>query len=265
MFNALLPRSSICEVGYGNLKLLSAKALKLDLRNASASRWFVHVPFCRTFGTAASIRAARAPRHGRPRSRQRRSGARTGDSASIEDPSWSKVFHRYKAERLQLRMELWHAYQMNNKPKIVALTAAWRESGPGGKAPLPLTPAVLAATTEQQQRLANGRWLVPGMCFVHKTLGFRGAIIGCDPWGSSRASRAQPQYHCVVDQRDMSDERTTLIAEEDVVTSTDAFPLQGALVDLLLIPCAALGGYLPGPKVEMALRQQLNNGGSFQL
>ena len=51
---------------------------------------------------------------------------------------------------------------MNDPDWAVAFAAAWIEDGPGGKAPLPLTPAVLAATTVQQQRLARGRDLVPG-------------------------------------------------------------------------------------------------------
>ena len=147
----------------------------------------------------------------------------------------------------------------------MSLTAAWKEEGPGGKAPLPLTPAVVAATAEQQQRLAMGRNLVPGVCFVHRTRGFRGAILGYDPACHSPKLKAQPCYHCITDERDQGGGRLTIVAEEDIEVSLTAFPLQGELVDLLLVPSPALGGYVPGPKIEAALREQLVNGGMFDM
>eukprot|EP00933_Yihiella_yeosuensis_P026881 TRINITY_DN2086_c0_g6_i1.p1 TRINITY_DN2086_c0_g6~~TRINITY_DN2086_c0_g6_i1.p1 ORF type:complete len:267 (+),score=44.00 TRINITY_DN2086_c0_g6_i1:19-819(+) len=184
----------------------------------------------------------------------------------IEDIQWARVFHTYKAERLQLRSEIWAAHQIGDWPRAASLALGWKEKGPGGKAPLPLTPAVLSATSAQQQLLASGQFLVPGMCFVHKELGFRAAIVGCDPMCSADGLKSQPFYHCIVDAQDRpADGQLSLVAEQDIELSEKAFPIEGELVELLLVSCPPLRSYLPGPKLEKALKQQLEDGGIFSL
>jgi len=184
---------------------------------------------------------------------------------SPEMLAWRDVFQSYKDERLQIRRQLWAAAASQDFERAVDLKSAWHEGSLPSKVSL-----------EQQGRLAAGRWLVPGMCISHKRFGYRGVVISCEPWctgtsiwrermGVVRLPRgeAQPFYHCLVDDRDQSGQMT-FVAEENLEILDEAYPVQSNFVDEFLVNCSELPGYLPGPKLEEALRRQ-REGSTFTL
>eukprot|EP00933_Yihiella_yeosuensis_P001163 TRINITY_DN101903_c0_g1_i1.p1 TRINITY_DN101903_c0_g1~~TRINITY_DN101903_c0_g1_i1.p1 ORF type:complete len:173 (-),score=39.73 TRINITY_DN101903_c0_g1_i1:71-589(-) len=127
---------------------------------------------------------------------------------------------------------------------------------------------------EQRSVLLNGRRLVPGTCFKHKTFDYRGVILNSDPWCTYPASwrarwlknrpqaEKQPFYHCLVDERDREGGQSRYVAEENIELSEFIFSIESFLVDQLLIQCKEIGGYLPGSDLEEALERQ-RTGGSF--
>eukprot|EP00446_Apocalathium_sp_SHHI-4_P023445 CAMPEP_0177273086 /NCGR_PEP_ID=MMETSP0367-20130122/66424_1 /TAXON_ID=447022 ORGANISM="Scrippsiella hangoei-like, Strain SHHI-4" /NCGR_SAMPLE_ID=MMETSP0367 /ASSEMBLY_ACC=CAM_ASM_000362 /LENGTH=146 /DNA_ID=CAMNT_0018729287 /DNA_START=96 /DNA_END=534 /DNA_ORIENTATION=+ len=131
----------------------------------------------------------------------------------------------------------------------------------------------LGSSLEQQARLAAGRGLATGVCFVHRVFQYRGVVVACEPWctataawrqtmGAANLSRGetQPFHHCIVDDRDRPPGQTTFVSEENIVPTDEAFPVQSFLVDALLIPCPEIKGYLPRPRLEYALQRQRADG-----
>lgn len=183
---------------------------------------------------------------------------------SPEELQWMELFLKYKAERLQLRRQLW-ARRVAKEP-IEALQEKW-DAGTVDTLPLEL---------EQQARLFAGRHIVPGSCFLHRRYGYRAVVVGCEPWctangawkrmmGVSQLPRGeyQPFYHCLVDERDRPGGQMTFVGEENVTVeegSDAAFPLEHVLVEDLLIRCDELRSYLPSPKLERALAAQRQSG-----
>lgn len=189
--------------------------------------------------------------------------ARTRTPGTGDDPAWAKLFHTYKAERLKIRMHLHQAILSHDFEKLSTLKAAW-DGGFGF--PLP-APQVL------RERLALGGCWVPGVCFRHRQLNYRGVILACEPWCTApaiwRAQRgvpalqrgeAQPFYHVALDERDCPGSHAAFVAEEDLVADEAAFPVQAKLADSFLVRSEALGGYLVGPKLEERLQQHRANG-----
>jgi len=121
---------------------------------------------------------------------------------------------------------------------------------------------------EGRARLAAGRWLVPGTCFRHRKFDYRGVVMGCDPWctyptawratwvPNRPTGEAQPFYYCIVDERDRARGQTRYVAEENMEHDEVAFPAQAAIVDRFFDCCNELGCYLPGSRLEDALRRQ---------
>eukprot|EP00928_Gymnodinium_smaydae_P031766 TRINITY_DN23210_c0_g1_i2.p1 TRINITY_DN23210_c0_g1~~TRINITY_DN23210_c0_g1_i2.p1 ORF type:complete len:373 (-),score=94.79 TRINITY_DN23210_c0_g1_i2:2-1120(-) len=183
------------------------------------------------------------------------------------DEEWRKLFQRYKFERLQLRRQLGAAIQAQALSKIGMLQAAWR-GGFGFPLPVP---------SEQRERLLLGQNLVPGAVIVHRKFGYRGIILACEPWcvaaaawraqmGVPRLARgeAQPFYHCLVDERDRPGGQVTFIAEENAEANDFAYPVEGKMHAQLFVPSAGIGGYLPSPQLQLALRRQ-REGKSFAI
>lgn len=168
-----------------------------------------------------------------------------------DDVRWRFLFHRYKADRLLVRRELLAAVTAADSQRVAALRRQWDE---------PL--AVPTASDEQRARLATGRNLVPGMCFVHRLDSYRGVILACEPWctapeawrldmGVEQLPRKgdQPFYHCVVERGGISGS-ISFEAEDNIqlVFAGDenlAFPVSLPLVDGLFERCDKIGGYLP--------------------
>jgi len=200
--------------------------------------------------------------------------------STVEEPlvagdiAWASTFGSFKAERLQVRRQLSEAIHVQDFAKLGTLRAAWL-----GEVDFPASvisnqgqksPCWVAAAAE---RLAMGRNLVTGTCFVHRKFGYRGVVIACEPrcsgsaaWqvqmGVNKLSRgeAQPFYHCLVDDRDRPGGQITLVAEENMEPSESAYPVQSPLLDLLFVRCDGLGGYLPSPQLEKALARQFTVG-----
>lgn len=183
--------------------------------------------------------------------------------AEAEDTAWTALFHQYKAERMKVRSQLYDAISRHDFSQMSILRAAW--DGSFGF-PLP-------APSHLRERLAGGRSLVPGVCFKHRRTGCRGVILACEPrctapamWkaqmgvASLAGGEAQPFYHCAWDKRDRPETRVGFVAEENIDACEGIFPVQAALVDNLLVPCEALGGYFVGRKLEVKLQQQCMNG-----
>lgn len=191
--------------------------------------------------------------------------ART-EPAGAGDTAWAEAFLRYKERRLQLRQQLRDAFAGQDLDRAMQLKLEWQSPGAANAA---LTPAQNAA-------LATGCWLVPGACFWHKKFEYRGVVLGFDPWCTYPAAwrarwvpnrprgEAQPFYHCLVDERDRPGGQTRYVAEENMEPSDFIYPVHADLADMLLVRCDELGGYLPGPRLDEALRKQ-RAGGGFRL
>lgn len=172
--------------------------------------------------------------------------------------AWARTLFSYKAARQELRHRLNAAYASHDFEQIMSLKLEWTENQnvPSG------------LTRDQEVALSAGRELVAGVCFRHKKFDYRGVIMGHDPWCTyPPAWRAlwvpnrphgeqQTFYHCVVDERDRPGKQSRYVAEENIELCQFVFPLQGELVDRLLICCDQLGGYLPGPQLEKTLQQR---------
>eukprot|EP00747_Dinoflagellata_sp_TGD_P028011 gnl/TRDRNA2_/TRDRNA2_132973_c0_seq1.p1 gnl/TRDRNA2_/TRDRNA2_132973_c0~~gnl/TRDRNA2_/TRDRNA2_132973_c0_seq1.p1 ORF type:complete len:425 (+),score=70.67 gnl/TRDRNA2_/TRDRNA2_132973_c0_seq1:73-1347(+) len=176
-----------------------------------------------------------------------------------EQESWKRAFLEYKELQVQLLRQLWAAASAEDFKEAARLRTAYTEGG---------TSIPAEASLAQQARLFAGRRLVPGVCFKHSKYGYRGVIIGCEPWcnapvawranmGIANLPRGeqQPFYHCLADMRDRPGQ-TTFVAEENLVPSAEAFPIEHPFVGELLIQCDEIQGYLPGPMLDEALKQQ---------
>jgi len=184
-------------------------------------------------------------------------------SMAEHDADWKDVFFRYKDELLQIRRRMWASISMEDFELASTLRDSWNA---GGSFPQ-------ECTVEQQARLAAGRRLVPGVCFVHRRFGYRGVVISCEPWCTAPAAwrrqmgvaslprgETQPFYHCAVDERDRPGGQITFVSEENIEPTDSSFPVQSHAADTLLVPCKELGGYLPGPRLETLLRGQRARG-----
>lgn len=180
-----------------------------------------------------------------------------------EDTEWEEVFHQCKAELLTIRRQLWASVSMEDFAEASALRDSWDAGGT-----LPQN-----CSLEQQARLAAGRRLVTGVCFVHRKFNYRGVIVACEPWCNASSAwrermgvatlprgETQPFYHCLVDDRDRPGGTATFVSEENIVPDASSFSVQNWLVDALLVPCKELGGYLPSPRLDVALQQQRRRG-----
>jgi len=184
-------------------------------------------------------------------------------SLAEHDSDWKDVFFRYKEELLQIRRQMWASISMEDFAEASVLRDSWNA---GGSFPR-------ECTLEQQARLAAGRRLVPGVCFVHRRFKYRGVVLACEPWctapgawrrmmdvASLPRGETQPFYHCCVDDRDRPAGQITFVSEENIEPTDAAFPVQTHIADLFLVPCKELGGYLPGPRLERLLRNQRAKG-----
>jgi hemimethylated DNA binding protein len=189
------------------------------------------------------------------------------EPVTSEQEAWAAVFHSYKVAQAQLRRQLWDAVSTEDFAKADALQTAIAEGG----ASLPA-----GATLQRQLRLQAGRQLVPGVCFVHRRDGYRGVIIGCEPWCNAPAAwrssmnvaelprgEQQPFYNCLVDLDD-GHGQTAFVAEEDMEPTTDAYPIKSPFATTLLVECDEIQGYLVLPRLEEARLQQ-QEGGQFSL
>merc|ERR1712129_236853 len=189
------------------------------------------------------------------------------EPAGTPDALWARHFQSCKEVRLRLKHQLSTAISDGDLDRVASFKTSW--DGEGG-IPSDLTP-------EHRSRLAVGRFMVPGACFLHRRFGYRGVILACEAWCNAPASwRAQmgvpllsggdtqPFYHCLVDARDRPGMPVTFVGEENIELSDSALPVASPLVDLLLVRCDALAGYLPSPALEEALRRQSADG-SFTL
>jgi len=181
------------------------------------------------------------------------------DPVVLRDTKWPELFLNYKVARLLLRMRLCRALAAEDYYSASALQEAWRGSWGFPK----------GATPEQQVRLATGRFLVPGVCIRHRQHGYRGVVLGCEPWARALMARRlpvgplegvprtlQPLYHVLVDERDAARLGAAFVAECDLEPCTDAFPVKSRFVGRLLEPHDEIQGYLPGEVLKQAIRRQ---------
>lgn len=177
-----------------------------------------------------------------------------------EDKAWAKAFHAYKQDRMQLRRQLWAAVAAEDFEQAAELRKAWEISAGS----LPEVPAL-----EMEARLMAGKRFVPGVCFVHRRYGYRAVIVACEPCCNAPAAwkmtmgvanlprgELQPFYHCLVDERDRPGGQSTFVGEENIEPEAAAYPVQHRLTERLLVNCEELRGYLPGPLLDEAIRQQ---------
>lgn len=163
-------------------------------------------------------------------------------------------FRRFKDEILSLRRQLWAALKTEDSEAAGALRDALHASGTFPE----------NCTQEQQQRLAAGRQLTIGVCFVHREWNHRGVIIACEPWHDASVASGQgpqdgtPGYYCLIDERNAAKGQSMFFREDEIMPTTMAFPLQNSIIEELLVPCPEIGGYLPRPKLEQALQRQLS-------
>lgn len=183
------------------------------------------------------------------------------EAITPEQLKWRELFLSYKAERQQLRRQLWSSLVAQETQRSTELVERWTSGAVAEDLQLEL---------EQQARLFSGRYIVPGSCFVHRLYGYRAVVLCCEPWctagrawkrrmGVAKLLRGelQPFYHCLVDERDRPGGQVTFVGEDNVTVDADtadaAFPLQHPLVPALLIRCDELKSYLPSPMLETAL------------
>lgn len=178
------------------------------------------------------------------------------DPAQMGDADWPSDYLTYKMTRLAIRQKYIESLDDASLVEAEAYGAAWRD-GWG-------CPAGMAM--ERQARLASGRHLVPGVPVVFRKRRCRGIVVGSEPWvgatlarklPSGPASRLEPCYHVLLDERDVPGSKATLVPESELQAREDIFPIQGSHVDRLLVAHETLPCYLPGPLVEASLRQQL--------
>jgi hemimethylated DNA binding protein len=186
--------------------------------------------------------------------------------AGSDDTDWAQAFLSFKEERLDIRRQLRLAFGDHDLDQVMKLSSAWKKN------------ATLSAQPDDKHRtsLHSGALLVPGVCFRHKQEGYRGVILGCEPWcmypPAWRAKwvrdrphgESQPFYYCLVDERDVKGGETSFVAEADIEVSKLVFPIKSFLVDSFLVPCDAIGGYLPNDGLERTLRLH-RAGGEFTL
>jgi hemimethylated DNA binding protein len=187
------------------------------------------------------------------------------------DDAWSRTFLRFKEERLDIRRRLQNAFATQDFEEVIRLKSAW-------VADQSSTQDVDGIAEDKRLSLSSGRALVPGVCFRHKKLNYRGIILGCEPWCASPAAwrakyvpdrphgEAQPFYYCIVDERDSpgGGAQTSFVAQEDMeaclLTSHVTFPVQSTLADNFFVPCNELGGYVPNDKLTASLQKQRADG-----
>jgi heat shock protein HspQ len=183
-----------------------------------------------------------------------------------ETIGWEESFYQYKHERLQLRKQLWSSIRNENHDNAELLSQALEVAG--------TLPENL--TLSQQLRLAAGHRLTTGSCFVHKKWNMRGVIIACEPSYNPLVDLSKelpqfgcdsevvtPGYHCFLD--DGEGGRISIIPEDDISATCDAFPLETSALDHVMISCPEIGGYLPRPGLDAALQQQRFNRHSLLL
>jgi hemimethylated DNA binding protein len=158
---------------------------------------------------------------------------------NIGDDQWEDVFRLYKGDRLDLWIELCSAlcYAVGGESRQAKMLRDMWQDGSS----LPRSPF---AQLWRKQLLA-GQNIVPGVCFTHRTFGYRGVVIGHDSKCIARSSwkaqmqvaqipggERQPFYHCIVDERDRPGGQLTYVAEVNVVPhfSERAFPVQADLI-----------------------------------
>lgn len=183
-----------------------------------------------------------------------------------EDRAWRDVFHEFKVSRSQLRRRIWAAVVSEEFEEAAALQEEWKHGV-----------AVLSScSTEQQDRLLPGKCLVPGVCFLHRRYGYRAVVISAEPWCTATETwkrvmgvaglphgEVQPFYHCLVDERDRPGGQTTFVGEENIISSDEVFPVENKHINYFFVPVEELGGYMPTPRLEDALRRQRSNGAPF--
>uniref|UniRef100_A0A7S2ND29 Hemimethylated DNA-binding domain-containing protein n=2 Tax=Zooxanthella nutricula TaxID=1333877 RepID=A0A7S2ND29_9DINO len=127
-------------------------------------------------------------------------------------------------------------------------------------------------TMEQELRLAQGRFLVPGVCVRHKIHKFRAVILGCEPFvraplvkrlsererrpRGGMSFRMQPIYCCMVDERDVPEGGAVCVPERDLEPAPEAYPVASRYVDQLFDAQDCLSGYTPGKLIRQAMARQ---------
>jgi len=188
---------------------------------------------------------------------------------NVGDQEWDAAFHEYKSGRLDVWRELSMAAE-DGCGRGTPFQKLWHDGGP--------FPSGLAAFIFRSRLLA-GTKLVPGICFLHKTFGYRGVILGHDSKCIARTSwkeamgvdeipggENQPYYHCIVDERDRPGGEITYVAEVNMIPDTSrAFPIQADLVQAFFIMCEEARGYIPRKRLAQLLDEQSEQGGRFMI
>lgn len=180
----------------------------------------------------------------------------------IEDSDFVQEFIEYKTARVHLRRKLAVAVEAEMYETAGRLQKEWVEGAQFRE----------GCSLQKQARLLVGKHIVPGTVVRIGQSSIRGVIIGCEPWVSAAAAkrianepltveqRLRPLYHVLVDSRDAqgdgSENATAFVLEHDVEVADEAFPLRGAAVEQLMVPCDALRAYVPSAKLEEHLQRQ---------
>eukprot|EP00443_Scrippsiella_acuminata_P030909 CAMPEP_0115188212 /NCGR_PEP_ID=MMETSP0270-20121206/10893_1 /TAXON_ID=71861 /ORGANISM="Scrippsiella trochoidea, Strain CCMP3099" /LENGTH=402 /DNA_ID=CAMNT_0002601385 /DNA_START=53 /DNA_END=1262 /DNA_ORIENTATION=- len=156
------------------------------------------------------------------------------------DPNFAATFHNFKLHRTILRTKLVQALADEDYKAAAGMQEVWQSTWGAGK----------QVTPQQELRLARGRFLVPGSCVRHKVFGFRGVVLGCEPWMKapvlkmmardesfnldSPLQRLQPVYFCLADDRDVPGGGCTYALEKDLESAPEIYPLQSNFAENFL-------------------------------
>jgi len=187
------------------------------------------------------------------------------DPAIVNAARLHKHFLTYKWDRMLLRRKIIAAISKQDFDVAGAMMLFW-ERGWGFHNE--------GTTAEEELRLRAGCFLVPGSCVVHRRFGYRGVVLGCEPWvrapharrlsaqerelSGTRMYRLQPLYCVLVDDRDVPGGGALFVPEADLehARSKDVFPLQSIHKERVLEENEAMQAYLPGTALKQAARRQ---------
>eukprot|EP00873_Tetraselmis_striata_P016296 jgi/Tetstr1/436560/TSEL_002714.t1 len=164
--------------------------------------------------------------------------------SAADGSAWSASFHAYEATRLQLRPRLWSSVASEDLRAAAELQHSWQSGAP--------FPEGCAA--EEAASLAAGRGgSCPG-CPACTDATATAALRSMMGVATLPRGETQPFYHCIVDERDRPGSQVTFVGEENLEPNGAAFPLEGRLMEPLLVQCDEARGYQPSPRLEAVLR-----------
>eukprot|EP00929_Paragymnodinium_shiwhaense_P087429 TRINITY_DN47607_c0_g1_i1.p1 TRINITY_DN47607_c0_g1~~TRINITY_DN47607_c0_g1_i1.p1 ORF type:complete len:410 (+),score=70.86 TRINITY_DN47607_c0_g1_i1:47-1231(+) len=199
------------------------------------------------------------------------------DEALPGDSTWADAFQRYKVKRLGVWKQLCDALvgqpsrDEARRAELSRLRLEWEGDAVADS-------SFQALPSAQKAVLTAGHQLVPGVCVVHRKFNYRAVILGhehrCTAPAFWRArmgvpllpkGEAQPFYHCLVDERDRPGNQITFAAQENLLVSAEAFPIDSPAARMLFERCDEVKGYRPGPLLDEALRRHQKPGSEFAL